>query len=193
MKPIANILTDKSFINDGIYNVVNNPDNLISGIPTLIIGWEYTKTFYPDANILNWEINSDTYWCFGKRERGQRYEETIIKFRNYAINRLIKSIKYKFINIIVKNDFYSSLLDILNLCDDMNAYVTNDMLYLACSSGDVVYGISLRDIEYLGYNKKTIFSTLHNNKNLKFVDYNELNWDIKNALRNCIYAVPCLY
>ena len=193
MKPIANILTDKTFVNDGIYNVVNDINKLISGIPTLVIGWEYTKLFYPEANILNWEINSDTYWCFGRRERGQRYEETITKFRDYAINRFIKSIKYKFINIIINNDFYGSLLDILNLCDDMNAYSTNDMLYLACSSGDIVYGISLRDIEYLGYSKKSVFSTLHNNKNVKFVDYNELNWDIKNALRNCIYAVPCLY
>ena len=73
MKPIANILTDKTFVNDGIYNVVNDINKLISGIPTLVIGWEYTKLFYPEANILNWEINSDTYWCFGRRERGQRY------------------------------------------------------------------------------------------------------------------------
>ena len=193
MKPIANILTNKAFDNDGVYNVVSEQNKLISGIPTLVIGWEYTKSFFPNANILNWEINPDTFWCFGRRERGQRYEEAIKKFRDYAINRFIKSIKYKFINIVTKNDFFTSLLDILNLCDDMNAYISNDMLYLACSSGDIVYGISLRDVEFIGCSKKVVFSTIYNNKNVKFVEYNDLSWDIKTALKNCIYAVPCLY
>lgn len=193
MKPIANILTDKSFTNDDIYNVVTDINEIISGIPTLIIGWEYTKSLYPDANILEWRIKDDIFWTFGRRERGQRYEDTLKKFREYVINKFINSIEYKFINIIVKNDFFSSFLDILNMCNDMQAYITNDMLYIACSAGNNVYGISLRDIEYLGYDKKIIFSILHNNQNINFVEYNDLNYDIKNALRNHTYAIPCLF
>ena len=37
MKFIANILTDKPFVNTELYNVVNDKDKLIDGIPTLVM------------------------------------------------------------------------------------------------------------------------------------------------------------
>lgn len=193
MKYIANILTDKKFIDNDLYNVVSNKEELVDNIPTLVIGWGYTKEQYPNANILDWEIEKNIFWTFGKRERNQRYDDTLKKFREHAIKVFIKSIDYTFINVILNHDLYSSLLDILNLCDEMNAYVVNDMLYLSCSEGRTVYGISLRDIEFLGYDKKTVFAILHKNKSVKMVDYNLLSWDIKDALKNCIYVVPCLF
>ena len=52
MKFIANILTDKPFVNTELYNVVNDKDKLIDGIPTLVIGWEYTKKMYENANTI---------------------------------------------------------------------------------------------------------------------------------------------
>ena len=47
MKFIANILTDKPFKDNDLYNVVSDKNNLIGGIPTLVVGWEYTKKLYP--------------------------------------------------------------------------------------------------------------------------------------------------
>ena len=76
MKLIANILTEGSFQNNELYNVVSNKDDLISELPTLVIGWSFTKRNYPEANIINWQINENTFWCFGKREKRNRYEKT---------------------------------------------------------------------------------------------------------------------
>ena len=95
MRFIANILTDKKFINSELYNVVDNKDKLIDGIPTLVIGWGFTKKMYPNASILNWSIDNNIYWTYGKREKRSRYEENIEKFRQFAISNFIKSVKYK--------------------------------------------------------------------------------------------------
>ena len=73
MKFIANILTDKPFTNAELYNVVSDKNNLIDGIPTLVIGWEYTKKMFNNANILDWEIDRNTYWTYGKREKRNKY------------------------------------------------------------------------------------------------------------------------
>ena len=104
MKYIANILTNRKFSDCTLYNVVLDKKDLIEGIPTLVIGWEYTKKNFSEANILDWRIDNKTFWTFGNRERRQRYEETIIKFRKYVINNLVKSIKYKYISLIHKDE-----------------------------------------------------------------------------------------
>ena len=92
MRYIANILTDKKFNDCKFYNVVSKKEDIIVGLPTLVIGWEFTKALYPEANIISWEIDKDTYWTFGNRERRQRYEESLVKFRELALNRLIKKV-----------------------------------------------------------------------------------------------------
>ena len=57
MKYIANILTNRKFNDTELYNIVSKKEDLISDIPTLVIGWEFTKKMYPNANILDWKIN----------------------------------------------------------------------------------------------------------------------------------------
>ena len=99
MKKIANILTDGIFDNDGLYNVVKTKDELIEGIPTLVIGWEKTKSLFPTACIIERKINDDTYWTWGSRERRQVMEKDIAVFRRLALKRFTKSIKYVFLSL----------------------------------------------------------------------------------------------
>ena len=108
MKHIANILTDKNFPKEDLYNIINDINDIEIGIPTLIIGWEYTKNLFPNANILDWEINRNIFWTFGKREKNQRYVETLEEFKTLAVKRFIKSIEYRFVNIL-KNVYLKKL------------------------------------------------------------------------------------
>ena len=107
MKFIANILTDKPFTNAELYNVVSDKNNLIDGIPTLVIGWEYTKKMFNNASILDWEIDRNTYWTYGKREKRNRYEENLERFRQMSITRFIKSVNYRYSNILIADAIFT--------------------------------------------------------------------------------------
>lgn len=193
MKFIANILTNKKFNdNSELYNVVSTKKELIDGIPTLVIGWDYTKKLYPMANILNWEICNDFFWTFGNRERRQRYEETLTKFRKYAINKFVKSIKYNFISFI--NDDGCNVIKIMiNDINNLNIYIYNDMIYITDIISKIVYGFSLKEYDYIGMDRKDllkdIFTSNHNIIDIK----DTLSLEMKIALNNHNYVIPCLY
>lgn len=196
MKFIANILTDKPFTNAELYNVVSDKNNLIDGIPTLVIGWEYTKKMFNNASILDWEIDRNTYWTYGKREKRNRYEENLERFRQMSITRFIKSVNYRYSNILIADDdekkYIFSLLD--NDKDVLYAYLSNDMVYLFDNIDNSVIGFSLRDIDYLGKDRKRVLSKIYYNKNVQLIDIKDcLTWETKNALRNCSYVIPYLW
>lgn len=196
MKFIANILTDKPFTNAELYNVVSDKNNLIDGIPTLVIGWEYTKKMFNNASILDWEIDRNTYWTYGKREKRNKYEENLERFRQMSITRFIKSVNYRYSNILIADDdekkYIFSLLD--NDKDVLYVYLNNDMVYLFDNIDSSVIGFSLRDIDYLGKDRKRVLSKIYYNKNVQLIDIKDcLTWETKNALRNCSYVIPYLW
>lgn len=195
MKFIANILTNKKFDNCEFYNIVSKKEDLIDNIPTLVIGWEFTKALYPNANITTWEIDDKTYWTFGNRERRQRYEENLKKFMDLALNKLVKSINYKYINVSKESKYgeETALEFLLNNFIDINIYINNDMVYVSGKKGVVVYGFSLRDYEYLGYDKKNIFKKIYES-NVNIIKASDIeSWELKTGLSNRNYVIPCLY
>ena len=149
MRYFANILTTQKLEGLDFYNIVSNQDDLISGIPTLIIGWRLANGLYPDCNILDWHIKDKIYWTFGKRERREKMEKDLEAFKRITINNIIESVQYVFFNIMVedkesKKAFYEELTD----CVKKTIFVNNDMMYIYNDKENVVYGLSLRDIEY---------------------------------------------
>ena len=193
MRFIANILTDKPFEDKELYNVTDNVNSLIEGIPTLIVGWEYTKKIRPDADILTWEIDKDTYWTFGKRERRNRYEDCLKKFREEAIRRFIKSVKYRFFNLLVADEAEKkAYMDMVRGDRAMYVYIYNNMVYLYDDEKKEVTGMSLRDIQYTGKSPKGILSEIYKGGN-RIVDAKDiLSWETKQSLKNCTYVYPCL-
>jgi len=196
MRFIANILTDKNFDKCKYYNIVSNKDGLIKNIPTLVIGWEFTKTLYPNTNIISWEIDKDTYWTFGSRERRQSYEENLIKFRELALNRFIKMIKYKFISIIDSGVKDNALDFLLDNCSGFKVYINNDMVYATGKNtpdySPFVYGFSLREYNYIGVNIKELLKKIYNSKIeiIKITD--DFPLELKDSLKNKTYVIPCL-
>ena len=92
MKYIANILTSDPFSASELYNVTTERDSLIGGIPTLIIGWERAKSEYPDASIIDWKLDDDTYWTYGKYERRDKFEENTKRFGELALKKFIDKV-----------------------------------------------------------------------------------------------------
>jgi len=101
MKYIANILTDEPFNEGELYNVVRDKGKLIPDIPTLIIGWERTKTEYPDASIIEWKVADNVYWTYGKYERRDKYEVNIKKFQDLSFKKFVESLEYVFYDVLL--------------------------------------------------------------------------------------------
>lgn len=195
MKYIANILTDKTFIDNELYNVVSSKDKLISGIPTLVVGWEYTKKLYANANILEWSIDRDTYWTYGKREKRNKYEENIINFKKLALTRFIKSVKYIYYSIItISNDEREYILKLLSKDDGSYIYICNDIIYVLDSENNTVIGFSLKEIDYIGKDRKNIFHLIYKNTKNVIIDLKDtLSYDAKSMINGYNYVIPYLY
>lgn len=195
MKCLANILINGIYNDPDLYNVVNSEDDLIDEVPTLIVGWDRVKSMYESVNILDWQIDENTYWTFGKRERRDRLEEDAVRFRNMSMKHLIKSVKYEYFNILTaskdeKKEFLSNLKSV----GKKFVYIENNMLYIYDKQEDVVYGLSLMDIEYEGGNPNKILAILHKNENVEFVkDSNDIPYSVKILLKNNRYIIPYLY
>lgn len=193
MKIIANILTRNLFKDSELYNIVSDKEKIIKCIPTLVVGWDLTKEQYPNASILDWKIDENTYWTFGNRERREIYEERVPTFRALAMNRLVKSIKYKYFNILTASD--DEKVGFFKYIDEnagLETYLNADMAYIFNPTINNVTGISLRDIDYVGGNRKQFLAILYSNTKILNNANDDLSWNVKNGLRNYTYVIPCL-
>lgn len=196
MRFLGNILTNRKFEDCEFYNVVDKKEDLIINIPTLVIGWEFTKTLYPNANIISWEIEDDIYWTFNNRERRQSYEEIIVKFKKLVVNRFIKSINYKYISIIDGDIQENALSFILNECKGFKIYIYNNMVYATGKNsherGNYVYGFSLVEYSYAGVDIKELFKKIYNS-DIKIIKREDIPWNILDTFKTRNYIIPCLY
>ena len=193
MRFIANILSEKNFLDGELYNVTASKESLIEGLPTLVVGWEFTKQMYPDANIIDWKINENTYWTFGKREKRAVYEYRIEKFREISLSSFIKSVKYESLSMTSSsNEKKNEVMESVFTEEGVKFYYTNGMAYLYAPQENVVYGISLREIDFIGKNAKDFLSSIYKSENIEAVSVDSLSTDMKFAFRNCHYIVPYL-
>ena len=59
MNYLANIYTKSKIDIEPFFNIVDDENKLIDGIPTLIIGWDSVKSLYGDINILDKKVKDN--------------------------------------------------------------------------------------------------------------------------------------
>ena len=196
MKYIANILTDEQFNEAELYNVVRDSNDLIPGIPTLIVGWERTKSEYPDASIIENKVSDNVYWTYGKYERRDKYETNIKKFQDLSFKKFVDSIDYVFYDILLSTtERLDSFLTSLVSEPTKTVDVVGDMMYIYYSGTNKVVGLSLRDCDYLEDTlKKRIFSVLYNSKTINLLKNNdEISREVRFKAKGRAYILPYLY
>lgn len=196
MKYIGNVLTTEPFDSKELYHIVDSPEKLIDGIPTLIIGWDNAKSLYPDASIIEWEISDNVFWTYGKYEKRDKYEANIKRFQTYAFKNFVESLIYVFYDVLSEPlERFESFLSFISSDSKKIAYITGDMLYLYPCSGKKVIGLSLRDCDYLDVNlKKRLFSAIYNNKNISLLKSGEsIPKEIRFQLKGMSYILPYIY
>lgn len=165
MRKIANILTNsKKNKFDSFFNVVGSQEDLIPGIPTLVIGLENAKEYINGFSIINKQYG-DIWWTFTKTERRCEYEDDILSFYKFAILNEMKKTKYIYVDIIKFK--LSNIKKIIKfLGDDTKKYIfltrNSNFMFVYSEQYNTVFGISLELCEYLGYNKQRIYRLLRN-------------------------------
>jgi len=191
---IANILTEEHFNDKCFYNVVNIKEDLIPNIPTLVIGWDKAKECYPTARVLDWKIDSKTYWTYGKRVKRDRFESDVTKFKAIALNNIANSITYSFFNVLTTNKkhkllFFQSLKD----NSEKVCTISNNMLYIYYPEKNKTIGLSLNDVEYEGGNPNKLLAILHNTPTIKFVNESDyMNFETRPIIKNKRFIIPYL-
>ena len=195
MRYLGNIVTDSRIINLEHYNVVKTMNRVISDIPTLIVGYHKTISIYGDNfSILDWKLSDNTYWTYGRRERGDRFLEDIEKFKTLCLNYMIKTVDYRLFNVLLESvDRKKEFLSYIKDKKDKIVYIDDDMVYLYEDNKHVM-GFSLRDIEYSGGNKKKILSILLSDEKNKVLNSKDVfNNEFNITLKNKPYIIPYLY
>ena len=192
MRKIGNILTTEKYDEDPLFNVVDSIDKIDKSLPTLIIGWEKTKELFPDASILDWEINDKWFWTFGKRKRRNRFIEDNIKFKNMILDDINKSINYEFMDILtMSKEEKKVFIKLLKDDKDKVAYLKDNMIFILYND-IIVYGVSLTDIDYKGDNRKDFLRCIYNIPTMKVLSNVEIPHSIFNKIKTSYYIIPYL-
>lgn len=195
MNYLANIYTKSKLELEPFFNIVDDENKIIDGIPTLIVGWDSVKSLYGEVNILEKKVKNNVYWTFGKRERRNIMEVDLQRFKKDSVSMATKFVKYRFFNILTaenekKKGFYTMLKDSRH----KTVFSFNNMLYIYVEGTNTVVAISLRDVEYVGGDIKKIFSTLYNNKFVKVANDDELkSTNAKFFFKDNIYLIPYIF
>jgi tetrahydromethanopterin S-methyltransferase subunit G len=89
---IGNILIDNKLKVDDNFNVVDSFDELIEGIPTLIIGLDNANKLNKKLNYVDRKIDNNTFWTFSKSEKRMLFEDDIFYFIENSYKSLINVI-----------------------------------------------------------------------------------------------------
>ncbi len=191
---IANIVTDTKLTLTNQFNVVNSMDEIIHGIPTLIIGFKLVNHLYPNFDILNIEVEKNIYWTFKKNEKRDKYNDDLNWFIEKVYNDLTKNCNYIFVDLIqLKNVSLIKIFKKIKSINKIISYIDNDMVYI--SGENLIFGVDLNLVEYVGLDRNKIINKIKNISNV-FLCNNEIIIEYKryyDELGLPIKYIPYLY
>lgn len=191
---IGNIVIQETLKVDKKFNVVTSIDDIIEGLPTLVVGLQNALAIEPELNYLDRFIDENIHWTFNREEKRVMFEEDLFYFIEFCYFRLIKTLDYKFIDIILSTDEdIKSTFIKFKENENIISFQHEAMIYIF--DGDVIYGVDTNQIKYLNrdldkfINKVKKLSKVFLDNETKLTKYNnELE-----MFNNEIKYVPVLY
>jgi hypothetical protein len=193
---IGRIISNKENIDTlDFVDVTENIGSIDNFIPTLIIGKKKAEEIYGKENIkvLDKKITNNVSWTFDKVERRNEYERDLKAFNDSLIKTIKKNIKYEFFNIYIEPiSRIKKLIAFIKSPKIKYIYIFNDHIYMYYKN--IVYGISLSDIQYLGINKNRILRLLNSNSSNIIVENNDfLTKKMRQIIKEDKILIPYLY
>lgn len=191
---IGNIVSNNKYKFDNTFNVVDDINNIDNNLPTLIVGLDIVKTIYSDFDFLDRKLSDDLFWTFKHTEKKDLFYDDLYYFTEYTTKRLVYSVEYVFIDLI-----HFSEIKIKNIFKDIKkskksiGYLSHNMIYI--SLDDIIYGLDLNLISYLGYDIEDKISEIKKICTV-FLEGEDIlikYKDIIEMLNNEIKYIPYLY
>lgn len=159
---IGNILIDNKLKVDDNFNVVDSFDELIEGIPTLIIGLDNANKLNKKLNYVDRKIDNNTFWTFSKSEKRMLFEDDIFYFIENSYKSLINSVEYIFIDYMLSSKEKINKVNEKIIKNKNNySFLIKDMMYVYCDKH--IFGFDLRQISYIDKDKNTFISKIKSN------------------------------
>lgn len=190
---IGNIVSTSSVSVSEDFNVVQSLDEIIQGLPTLIIGWDYVKKNYPDYDVTNRKLSDNLFWTVKKTEKRDIYEEDLFYFIRNTYEGLVKGINYYFLSPFSFNrNQLIRLLQKLNITKSIS-YLHDNMAYIYID--DYILGIDISLMEFIGFKQDKIInkikqkSSIFLTKDTIFIEYKHRIENFENQVK----FIPVLY
>jgi len=190
----ANIVSTTQINVPQDFNVVQSMDEIIHGLPTLIIGFDLTDKLFPNYDVGNIKVTDNVYWTTKKTESRDKHNIELEWFKHFAYHELIKDINYIFVDPIqYKKKSLLKILKKIYTIPNKISYQHNDMIYIY--SDKFIFGIDLKLIKYIGLDTSKIKRKIINISSVFlegadiFIEYKYIIDDMENQVR----FLPYLY
>jgi hypothetical protein len=190
----ANIVSKTQINVPQDFNVVQSMDEIIHGLPTLIIGFDLTDKLFPNYDVGNIKVTDNIYWTTKKTESRDKHNIELEWFKYFTYHELIKDINYIFVDPIqYKKKSFLKILKKIYTIPNKISYQHKDMIYIY---GDkFIFGIDLKLIKYIGLDVSKIkekiirISSVFLEDSNIFIEYKYIIDDMENQVR----FLPYLY
>lgn len=190
----ANIVTKTQINVSQDFNVVESMDDIIHGLPTLIIGFDLTDKLFPNYDVGEIKVTDNIYWTTKRTENRDKHNFEFEWFKFFVYHELVKNINYVFVDPIQykKKSLLKILKKIYNLKNKIT-YHHKDMMYIYGEG--FVFGVDLKLLKYIGLNVDKIkdkiikLSSVFLRHDDIFIEYKNIIEDLENQVR----FLPFLY
>lgn len=191
---IANIVTNNKINVSEDFNVVKSMDEIIHGLPTLIVSFSYVNKHYPDFDVMEMYIQDNLYWTCTPSEGRDKFREDVFHFVYMVYKDLFDKVSYVFVDPIQYKP--KALLKItrkfLSL-ENKITYIHGKMIYIF--SDNIIFGVDLNLLEYIGLDIEKIKTKIISLSSVFlvhediFIEYKHTIEDFDNQYR----YIPYLY
>jgi hypothetical protein len=191
---IANIVSTNKVEVPEEFNVVNSVNEIIDGLPTLIIGYDIVNNLFPDFDIINISLGENKYWTFKRTEKRDKYEADLKWFISKVYSDLTNQLIYVFVDPIqYRGKTLIKIIKKIYSLKDPIAFLNEEMLYVY---GDgFIFGIDLKLLAFMGVDTSKIKTRIKAISSVFLSDVKILIEYKKNieALENKVRYLPYLY
>lgn len=191
---IANIFSRSNVEAPQDFNVVTSFSDIIEGLPTLIVGYDYVNDKYPDFDITDICLGGNLYWTFKKTEKRDKYEQDLKWFITKVYADLTNELSYIFVDPIqYRGKTLVKIIKKIYSLKNIISYVNDEMIYIY---GDkLIFGVDLRLLTYMGIDTEKIQRKIKAVSTV-FLDNSDIFIEYKNtvsSLDNKARYLPFLY
>tara|TARA_B100000497_G_scaffold54265_1_gene62193 strand:- start:14 stop:613 length:600 start_codon:yes stop_codon:yes gene_type:complete len=191
---IGNVVCERYIKIDKNFNLIKSTNEIVEDLPTLIVGLNNAKSFTDKISYLDRKINTNTFWTFTRLEKRDLFEEDLFYFIKFSYDELLKSAKFKFIDLILSDsDEINKVFNEINISDNVITFSYENMVYTYVN--DMIYGFDLRQVDYIGKSKNIFIDKIKDMSNV-FLSDEKILIEYKkelSILNDEIKYVPLIY